>query len=96
MNHAIGTFLQSWIDFEKSVRAKLDSQVATPLSHLLQRFRFQNDQALGFEVERIRRIRNNLVHGIEMPDAETLASAASRLDQITAVIKKKSFKFKRT
>jgi hypothetical protein len=34
------------------------------------------------EVERIRRLRNNLVHGIEVPDPADLVEAANRLQAI--------------
>lgn len=36
------------------------------------------------ELERIRRLRNNLVHGIEVPDQLDLVEAGQRLEAIVA------------
>ena len=96
---ATGRFLEAWIDFEKAVRLQTGASEKrlTPLVLLLRKVRV--DESTRFEIDRIRQIRNALVHGIdgvEFLDEKTLLSAVTRLDGITAQIRRGARSRKRT
>jgi hypothetical protein len=92
LQQSMGRFLDSWIRFEKTLRSRFKGESRRPkqqpLISLIRASEIE-DPAQRFDIERIRSIRNNLVHGIETPDSDTLTSAAARLDQITAELKKR-------
>jgi hypothetical protein len=83
----MGFFLAQWIEFERLVRRIAPEseqlRVIMPSSHLLARLGLL-DQESRADVERIRRLRNNLVHGIEVPEPADLWEAARRLQNILA------------
>jgi len=69
----MGRFLNSWIKFEKEMRERVDENIpgarfAIPTSSVVQSLHLFDQETLG-EIERIRRFRNMLVHGIEVPSA---------------------------
>lgn len=92
LQQAMGRFLDSWIRFEKAIRSRFTGELRRPtypITRLIRESGTLEDPAIRFDVDRIRTVRNNLVHGIEMPDKDTLLTAAQRLDQITSVIKRR-------
>ena len=71
VHEAIGYFLSAWIAFERRLRPMMqsvsrESRVAMPTGRMLERLQlFEPDTRA--EVDRIRRLRNNLVHGVDIP-----------------------------
>ena len=81
----VGEFMARWIELEKLLRElKPDSRFVMPTSrelmHLL-------DAGLLREFDGLRRMRNELVHGIETPSPVILDEAIQRLNAILAEIK---------
>jgi ppGpp synthetase/RelA/SpoT-type nucleotidyltranferase len=80
----VGNFISHWIDFEKALRGVGPYDNRKPLivnMRLLTELNLLDDDSFG-DLERLRRMRNNLVHGVETPSAADLADAAQRLDEI--------------
>jgi ppGpp synthetase/RelA/SpoT-type nucleotidyltranferase len=88
LHEAMGFFLAQWIAFERAIRQKTGRRTGEDLSRTVPVFRLLEksgvlDNDTRREVELIRRIRNNVVHGIEIPDSIALREAAERLQAIT-------------
>jgi ppGpp synthetase/RelA/SpoT-type nucleotidyltranferase len=85
LHEAMGFFLSQWISFERTIRERVrGSNFSTvPTVRLLSRLG-DLDAREREEVEWIRRIRNNVVHGIEIPDPASLREAGARIQAITA------------
>ncbi len=86
-DEALGYFLSRWINFESTIRRKLEEQGSAGIAHmrlptprLLDQL--QIPQGLREEIDHIRRIRNQAVHGIETPPPEQLEAAGRFLEQI--------------
>lgn len=80
-SQAIGEFMALWIDYEKRLRLRVKDTPNSPgnvsplrLIHLLD----LPPEAFA-SAERLRRFRNQLVHGIEVPDAATINAASAEL-----------------
>jgi ppGpp synthetase/RelA/SpoT-type nucleotidyltranferase len=86
MHEAMGFFLTQWIALEQLVRELSPEsdrkRPVMPTSQVLERLGL--DQDARMELERIRRLRNNLVHGIEVPEEADLMEAGQRLEAIVA------------
>jgi hypothetical protein len=85
-HEAMGEFLASWIELERVARdlAPPDIRERGPVlltSRVIGSIARLDDQA-RLQFERLRRMRNNLVHGIELPDPRDLREAAGQLDMI--------------
>lgn len=83
---AIGFFLAKWIELERMTRDIVlertgERTLMLPTDRTLQRLEVSNNRTRA-EIESIRRLRNNLVHGIEVPDAAALREAGQRLEAI--------------
>lgn len=83
---AIGLFLTRWIELERLIRQIVfkrtgEVRAVLPTSRVLEGLQILNARTRG-EIETIRRLRNNLVHGIGNPDEIAIVQAASRLDSI--------------
>jgi ppGpp synthetase/RelA/SpoT-type nucleotidyltranferase/uncharacterized protein YutE (UPF0331/DUF86 family) len=90
--NAIGHFLSKWIAFERLIReiAARKSEgrrVGFPTTIVLQQLQLFDAETL-WEIDRIRRLRNNLVHGIEIPDATEINEAGRRLEAILKRVEK--------
>ena len=89
LHEAMGLFLAKWIKVEQLVRQIIlergggPSRLVLPTARTLQALEI-SDAAARAEMERIRRLRNNLVHGIEVPSTQDLFDAAERLDAVIA------------
>ncbi len=88
---AIGLFLSRWIQLEQLIREIVlrrtgEEITVLPTSRALQRLEVSNAWTRS-ELERIRRLRNNLVHGFEVPDAPTLLEASDRLTHVVAELR---------
>jgi len=90
-DEAVGRFITRWTTFESALREHLQASSsalpegqarATP-AHLLVRFAGVPESLRG-ELEFVRRLRNQVVHGIERPPAELLFQASSLLEQAHA------------
>ena len=81
---AIGKFMASWIEFEREVRKQVTSkfgvdQYLIPTSRLIGRLWHFDKDTLN-EIDRVRRFRNNLVHGVESPEIADISDATQLLD----------------
>jgi ppGpp synthetase/RelA/SpoT-type nucleotidyltranferase len=83
--HEMGTFIAQWAKLERLLRelTPSSSQRRTPLPMIrmldtLERMHLL-DREMRFELDQLRRLRNELVHGIEVPSAEYLQDATRRL-----------------
>jgi ppGpp synthetase/RelA/SpoT-type nucleotidyltranferase len=84
-NRAIGEFMARWILFERVMRA-LGEAFGTELRRVMSPRGVAGlpfiDRDTKQEIERIRRVRNNLVHGVEVPDPRYLIELATQLKNI--------------
>jgi ppGpp synthetase/RelA/SpoT-type nucleotidyltranferase len=92
VQNAISKFLSKWITFERIIREVSQSKSKHPRLMLMTP---RNIEQLGviskkhiYEVDRIRHLRNNLVHGVEIPDARDIKEATKRLGEIVDVVLK--------
>lgn len=89
-SEAIGQFMSLWIDYEKMLRAHAATKgaggVGIPSMRIL---RLVEDVPadLNEAAERLRRFRNQLVHGIEVPDAEFIRTQTSDLQNLVSRVK---------
>jgi ppGpp synthetase/RelA/SpoT-type nucleotidyltranferase len=86
VHEAMGEFLSAWIEFERLTREMVPSDLQKhgpimPTLRVLSSL-FDLDEETRFQFERLRRMRNQLVHGIEIPDPQDLREAARQLDAI--------------
>jgi hypothetical protein len=88
----VGLFLAKWIELEALLRQKVPAKrpngVAIPFGRDLVRQGLL-DEDMAFEFDRLRRVRNNLVHGIETPAPEELEDAVRRIDHILTEIRRR-------
>jgi hypothetical protein len=89
LHDAMGFFLAQWINFERAVR-EIANRATGPTSErrpwvlssrLLYSLGLLDDDGRR-EVEWIRRVRNNLVHGVEIPAPSDLREAGARLQAL--------------
>jgi len=89
-SEAIGQFMSLWINYEKMLRAIASIQglenFSIPSMRLLRVVKDVPDE-LQVSAERLRRFRNQLVHGIEVPDAEYIKAQTSELQMLVARLK---------
>jgi hypothetical protein len=88
----VGLFMAKWIELEvllrQSVPAKRPNGVAIPFGRdLVQQGLL--DENMASEFDRLRRVRNSLVHGIETPAPEELEDAVKRINVILAEIQRR-------
>ena len=89
-SEAIGQFMSLWIDYEKMLRAHAATKgaggVGIPSMRIL---RLVEDVPadLNDAAERLRRFRNQLVHGIEVPDAEFIRAQTCELTNLVSRVK---------
>ena len=89
-SEAIGQFMSLWIDYEKMLRAHAATKgaggIGIPSMRIL---RLVEDVPtdLNEAAERLRRFRNQLVHGIEVPDAEFIRAQTSDLQNLVSRVK---------
>lgn len=89
-HEAMGKFLAAWIELEKVVRelTPVDEGTRGPVMPTMRRIDAiaPLDREMRFSFERLRRMRNMVVHGIETPHPADLQEAARELDRIRASI----------
>lgn len=82
---AIGKFIALWIEYEKMIRHVAESRglssIGQPSFRLLRKLDNLPSESLEAS-ERLRRFRNQLVHGIEVPDADFIRFQASELQTL--------------
>ncbi|NGX07184.1 hypothetical protein UI24_08220 [Mycobacteroides franklinii] len=89
----IGRFLKSWISLEKIERDLGAGDVAGPGTRLIRtgrellRLGFV-DEATFREIDQLRRLRNAILHGGELPPSGLLVEAAERVDEIVRLIQR--------
>lgn len=90
LHEAIGYFLKEWIALEKRLRTLVggDARFVIPTGKLLAQVEVLDEQA-RLEIERIRRVRNNLVHGVEMPNPADIREDANRLRKLVTMLRKR-------
>ena len=78
---AIGEFMALWIEYEKQIRLQASNAgigaLGMPPTRLL--YHLNLPQEVFASADRLRRFRNQLVHGIEVPDTETIDAATAEL-----------------
>lgn len=81
----VGMFLTRWIQLEGQLRELFGKDVGNrrilPTTGNLAASRLFSDEFIR-EFDYLRRMRNNLVHGVEIPSTETLKEAADRIDAL--------------
>ncbi len=91
---AMGLFLSHWIAYEKIVRElanrRMPSQrrLVFPSYTILSMLNLFDDEGNLKALEGIRRFRNNLVHGIEIPDAEYIQEMTKALEHSLEMLSK--------
>lgn len=86
VHEAMGDFLGAWIDWERFIRERIPVTVSHPgqivsTTKLLNTFADLNPQ-MRSQYDRLRRMRNQLVHGIETPNQTDLREAAQQLREL--------------
>jgi ppGpp synthetase/RelA/SpoT-type nucleotidyltranferase len=86
---AIGEFLSRWIEFEQLIRTTGDQTGLKGLRPTFRAIEQSNiiDPEARFVLERLRYFRNNLVHGVEVPDPDTIREAADEMGHILQKMK---------
>lgn len=78
---AIGGFMSLWIEYEKVLRLRSAQAGITALgmqpSRLL--YHLEVPKEIFASADRLRRFRNQLVHGVEVPDSDTIQAASNEL-----------------
>ncbi|MFD7745325.1 GTP pyrophosphokinase family protein [Streptomyces sp. NPDC059698] len=87
-NHEmIGRFMIEWARFEGVVRdavpMEAEDAALIPLTRLLRKIPYLDDVTRR-EIDNLRRIRNQLVHGVKVPGSAFLSEALERLEAVTA------------
>ncbi|HSH58560.1 MAG TPA: RelA/SpoT domain-containing protein [Acidimicrobiales bacterium] len=85
----IGRFLARWIEFERLVRSLLPDGVdraVMPSARVLERLDIL-DPEMRWEIDSLRRLRNNLVHGVDLPNLSDLYQAQVRLQRIIDILR---------
>ena len=92
MQAAIGHFLSKWITLEGILRERFtreNGEKPTAIANIRRLYSAANlDKEMQWEIDHIRRIRNNLVHGIEIPDMDEIQGTTAQLDTILKRISK--------
>lgn len=91
-HEALGLFMSKWADFERLLSQQQQfhmgsSQRVFPLSNILKRLGL--DPFMQREIEQIRRLRNEVVHGSAPSDPQTLRDAGQRIQEISKHLAKK-------
>ena len=92
LQQSVGVFMSKWIELEILLRTfienKLDSDEHYRVvnSKILRELGLLDSQELS-EFDRLRRIRNNLAHGIEIPEPKHLTSAGIAIEKLTETLK---------
>jgi ppGpp synthetase/RelA/SpoT-type nucleotidyltranferase len=86
-HEALGFFMSKWADFEKFLSQQLkfktgNSQRLFPLQYTLKQLGLQ-DSSLQREIDQIRRLRNEVVHGIAPADPVALREAGQHIQEIS-------------
>ncbi len=86
---AILAFIFRWMDFERKIRTESQTRGPSVSRNIFPTDRVLRDldlfdSKLLAEIERIRRMRNSLVHGLEVPNLDDLRKADARLQVIMA------------
>jgi ppGpp synthetase/RelA/SpoT-type nucleotidyltranferase len=91
--HSMGRFLSLWIDFERQIRrftqgTQRPKPWLVPTTKVIEQLDLLDARSIS-EIERIRRFRNNLVHGVDIPSAADIEAASNVLDSILADLKQR-------
>lgn len=88
----IGRFLARWVEFERLVRTMLppeESRPVVPNGRILDRLGLLDAQ-MRSDVDSLRKLRNLVVHGVEVPDLSDLYRAEQRLQAIIEALSQSS------
>lgn len=88
---ALGEFIARWIAFEQEIRRRAGSQGPrpwlVPTNKLIQNLELFDPQLLS-QLERVRRFRNNIVHGIETPAIADVEDASHFLEKALSILRR--------
>lgn len=93
IQQSIGFFMSKWIELEMLLRTIIDNQLDSVKdyrvvnSKILRNIGLLQNQELS-EFDHLRRIRNNLAHGIEIPEPEYINSAGTAIQELIETLKK--------
>ncbi|WP_158263121.1 RelA/SpoT domain-containing protein [Amycolatopsis sp. CA-128772] len=89
LDQQIGRFLRLWAELEVLVR-RLDDGAGQPVGLVLRRLadRWPDNARIFKEADNLRRLRNQLVHGIEPPDLAIVSDASDLLERIIAELRR--------
>lgn len=85
----VGQFIRTWVRFETLIRDLVpeQNQFRSPVVGARALARIGGlDQDVESDLNRVRRLRNNLVHGVEAPQIDDLRDATARLKEILAAL----------
>ncbi|WP_338783412.1 RelA/SpoT domain-containing protein [Streptomyces sp. DG1A-41] len=88
MHQQIGHFLTSWVELEESLRNLAPTEgdermrMPLPIIRLINRLPALDGET-RHEIDLLRRVRNNVVHGRDVPPSSYLAEATDRVQAIT-------------
>ncbi len=93
IQQSIGFFMSKWIELEMLLRVIIDNQLNSNENYrvvnskILRSLGLLGNEELS-EFDHLRRIRNNLVHGIEIPESEYINSAGIAIEKLIETVKK--------
>jgi ppGpp synthetase/RelA/SpoT-type nucleotidyltranferase len=91
-SEAIGQFMSLWIDYERMLRTvaatKGQKSIGMPSSRFLSTIFYGSDELIQ-TAETLRHFRNQLVHGIEVPEAEFIRAQTSELRWLIKLVQDK-------
>jgi hypothetical protein len=91
----MGKFIRQWIVLEKLIESVVERlNPSKPSRSLAQNIRLLEkselvDENLGYEIERIRRMRNNIVHGVEPPSLIDLVESTRIIAALVMQVEKR-------
>jgi hypothetical protein len=90
LHEALGVFMTAWIDLERFIREHAppttQERNRLPTVRILERMS-ELEPSRRQDFERVRRMRNNVVHGVEMPAPPDLLAAAQFIRELIASIR---------
>jgi hypothetical protein len=92
--HHMGNFIAQWAKLERLLRELTPSdqgRLPPPMIRMLNALEGMQllDRETRFELDQLRRLRNELVHGIEVPSVEYLQEATERLAMLISEIERR-------
>ncbi|MEU0209974.1 RelA/SpoT domain-containing protein [Streptomyces canus] len=92
MHQEIGRFLTRWVELEECLRNLLppddSNRIVLPISRVLLDRLPMLDADTRHDIDLLRRLRNNVVHGRNVPSPSYLADASDRVEELTEKVRR--------